>query len=234
MGLISILEVIPMNLSIPFTTNRIHLSRNLILVLIIVVALVSFEMFNYSTTDYALSDLLGNLTFLGLRWSTILSIAFCGIDFAGLARLFTPERGSNEPKEIWYLTGAWFLGAAMNATLTWWGVSMAIINHQIKSTEVMDSATILKVVPIFVALMVWVIRILIIGSISFAGERLLQGNGRRPSSQMQRPQPNNQQQTSVRTFGGSPLASRPSTNHSIPSNPQSSSRPEPTYHNNLQ
>ena len=86
-----------------------------VLALIIVTALLAFEMFNYSTTEYALSDLLGKNQFLGLRWATILAIAFCGIDFAGIARLFTPERGSNEPKAVWYLFGAWFLAATMNA-----------------------------------------------------------------------------------------------------------------------
>ena len=49
-------------------------------------ALLAFEVFNYSTTDFALHDVLGDLRFAGLRWSTILSLAFCGIDFAGIAR----------------------------------------------------------------------------------------------------------------------------------------------------
>ena len=50
-------------------------------------ALLAFEVFNYSTTDFALRDVLGDLRFAGIHWSTILSIAFCGIDFAGIARL---------------------------------------------------------------------------------------------------------------------------------------------------
>ena len=98
---------------------------------ILVIALLAFEVFNYSTTDFALTDLLGkDLTFLGLRWATILSIAFCGIDFAGIARLFTPQvEASQEPVEVWYLFGAWVLAAAMNAGLTWWGVAVAINGH---------------------------------------------------------------------------------------------------------
>ncbi len=92
-------------------------------------ALLAFEVFNYSTTDFALRDVLGDLRFAGMRWSTILSLAFCGIDFAGIARLFTPEKGRDEPAEVWYLFGAWLLAAAMNACLTWWGVSVAVINH---------------------------------------------------------------------------------------------------------
>ncbi|MCJ7702875.1 MAG: hypothetical protein MUO62_14930 [Anaerolineales bacterium] len=158
--------------SIPFLSSRIKLQRGLIFGLLIVTALLAFELFNYSTTDFALSDLLGDLKFIGVRWATILSIAFCGIDFAGIARLFTPEQGSDEPAEVWYLFGAWMLAAVMNAMLTWWGVSIAILNHQTLGNAVVARETLLNVVPIFVAVMVWLIRVLIIGTISMAGDRL--------------------------------------------------------------
>lgn len=150
-----------------------YLKPSLAFVVIIFGALVAFEIFNYTTTDHALQDLLGNLTFAGFRWSTILALAFCGIDFAGIARLFTPEQGGDEPKEVWYLFGAWLLAATMNAILTWWGVSMAVITHNVQSTALVDPATLAGVVPVFVAVMVWVIRILIIGTLSVAMDRLL-------------------------------------------------------------
>ena len=152
--------------------QRIPMRRSFVFGVLIMVALLSFEIFNYSTTDFALGDLLGNLRFLGIRWATILAIAFCGIDFAGIARLFTPERGADEPAEVWYLFGAWLIAATMNAMLTWWGVSVAIANHQTLGNAVVDRATLLKVVPIFIAIMVWLIRVLIIGTFSVAGERL--------------------------------------------------------------
>ncbi|NIQ11538.1 MAG: hypothetical protein GWO23_18600, partial [Gammaproteobacteria bacterium] len=104
--------------------------RQTIIGLILVVALLAFEIFNFDTTQYALRDLLGDVRFVGLGWATILAIAFCAIDFAGLAHLFTPERGAQEPKEVWYLTGAWLLGATMNALMTWWAVSLTLLNHQ--------------------------------------------------------------------------------------------------------
>ena len=75
-------------------------------------ALLAFEIFNFSSTQFALQDMLGNLEFAGVGWATILAIAFCGIDFAGIARIFTPEQGRDEPKEVWYLFGAWLLAAA--------------------------------------------------------------------------------------------------------------------------
>ena len=157
--------------------GRVHMSRGMVFGVLIIGALLAFEMFNYSTTDFALADLLGDLRFAGIRWATILAIAFCGIDFAGIARLFTPEQGADEPKEIWYLFGAWLLAATMNAMLTWWGVSIAIISHQSMGGTVVAPGILLKVVPVFVAIMVWLIRVLIIGTFSVAGERLFSQGG---------------------------------------------------------
>ena len=166
----------------------INIRRGMAWGAIIIGALLAFEVFNYSTTQFALADVLGNLKFAGIQWSTILALAFCGIDFAGLARLFTPEQGRDEPAEVWYLFGAWLLAAAMNATLTWWGVSVAIVNHtSLAGGVVMTNTTLTKVVPIFVAIMVWLIRVLIIGTFSVAGERLFSQTDARASQRPNRP-----------------------------------------------
>lgn len=153
--------------------GQILTNRGLVTSLILLVALVGFEMFNYSTTFVALGDLLGETTFLGFRWSAILAIAFCAIDFAGIARIFMPDEESHLPKELWFLFGAWLLAASMNATLTWWGVSMTINSHAMKSSAIIDPNTLTHIVPIFVAMMVWVTRILLIGTFSFSGRRFL-------------------------------------------------------------
>jgi hypothetical protein len=157
----------------------------------IVGALVSFEIFNFSTTQFALHDMLGDLTFAGMKWSSILAIAFCGIDFAGIARIFTPEQGRDEPAEVYYLFGAWLLAAGFNACLTWWGVSVAIThNANLQASSVMSTATLVKVVPIFIAAMVWLVRLLIIGTFSLAGDRLFTtANQHQPyRTQYQQPQ----------------------------------------------
>ncbi|MBC7876843.1 MAG: hypothetical protein H7Y59_06685 [Anaerolineales bacterium] len=165
-------------------------------------ALLAFEVFNFSTTQYALHDMLGDLTFAGVRWATILAIAFCGIDFAGIARIFTPEQGRDEPAEVYYLFGAWVLAAGFNATLTWWGVSVAIANNgSMQGTAAISAATLTKVVPIFVAVMVWLVRLLIIGTFSLAGERLFTTAGQHQSQyksqyQSQQPQRSYSQQQS--------------------------------------
>ena len=154
-------------------------SRQVTVGLILVVALFAFEMFNFDTTQYALRSLLGDVRFLGIGWATILAIAFCAIDFAGLARLFTPERGADEPKEVWYLMGAWLLGAAMNAVMTWWAVSLTLLNHPF-GNEVLSREVLLRSVPIFVAVLVWLTRILFIGSLTVAGEKFLYGEEYKP------------------------------------------------------
>lgn len=227
-----------MNLSSTHSTHkslfqlfpRVKLRPGLVFGFIILSALVAFEIFNYSTTDYALGDLLGDLRFAGVPWATILALAFCGIDFAGIARLFTPEQGHQEGKEVWYMFGAWLLAATMNAVLTWWGVSMAITNHSIESRAMIDSGTINNVVPVFVALMVWIIRILLIGSLSTAGSRIFSDGTNRKSPA---PAPSR----TIRSSMPAPAPAMSTANMAprvIPrpgySNDRSAPRPEPTYH----
>jgi hypothetical protein len=151
--------------------------------IILILALIAFEAFNFDTTRYALQNLLGDVRFAGFAWATILAIAFCAIDFAGLGRLLTPERGRDEPKEIWYLTGAWLLGATMNAVMTWWAVSTVLLTHEL-GNEVLTREQLLHIVPVFVAILVWLTRILFIGAVTMAGERLLHGDGKIKSENM--------------------------------------------------
>ena len=146
--------------------------RGLIFGGIILIALLAFEIFNYSSTAFALQDILGSLSFGPFKWATILAIAFCSIDFAGIARIFTPEKGRDEPAEVWYLFGAWFLAAAFNATLTWWGVSVAVLKHSAEGGVLLGQQTLSSIVPIFVAGLVLAIRVLLINTFSIAGERI--------------------------------------------------------------
>ncbi|MFN2194558.1 MAG: hypothetical protein ACK2UW_00360 [Anaerolineales bacterium] len=209
--------------------QRLHLNRGLVFGILIVGALIAFEIFNYSTTEFALLDLLGDLSFAGIRWATILSIAFCGIDFAGIARLFTPEKGEGNPIEVWYLLAAWLLAALMNAILTWWGISIALVNHESFKNIVIEKDTILKAVPIFVAILVWLIRVLIIGTISVSGDRMFSFSQPTQGSQSGwRSKPTRQPSGYPHQAPAPNLTSRP-----IPSfrpRNEGMSRQEPTYH----
>ncbi len=148
---------------------NLNFPKSTIIGLFLIVALFAFEIFNFDTTRYALHNLMGEVSFLGLRWAGILAVAFCAIDFAGLARLFTPEQGREEPNAVWYLMGAWLLGATMNALMTWWAISLTLLSHDF-GNEVLSREQLLQVVPIFVATLVWLTRILFIGAFSVAGE----------------------------------------------------------------
>ena len=221
-------------------------------------ALLAFEVFNFSTTQFALQDVLGDLTFGGFKWATILAIAFCGIDFAGIARIFTPEQGRDEPAEVYYLFGAWILAAGFNAMLTWWGVSVAIAsNGGLQGTASISAQTLNQAVPILVAGMVWLVRLLIIGTFSLAGDRIFttaqthqnQYQQPRPAYNNPQPRPTYQsqqyQQRPVNQPSNQPIlrpASQINRPVNVPSNtfrpapkPVSSQQssfipPEPTYH----
>lgn len=134
--------------------------RGLVFGVILVVALLAFEIFNYATTEYALDNLLvgDDFRLAGLRWATILALAFCGIDFTWLARWFTPGDRSTE---TWYLVGAWFLGATMNAFLTWHAISLGMAS---RGREV-------GLAPVAIAALAWLMRVLIVGCIRRLGRQ---------------------------------------------------------------
>ncbi len=221
-----------MNPSRTYSTKKIlggrKLERGAAWGMMIIFALIAFEIFNFSSTDFALRDVLGDLRFLGVRWATILAIAFCGIDFAGVARLFTPEQGADEPAEVWYLFGAWVLAALMNAMLTWWGVSVAISQSPHAGNAIVSSNVMTKVIPVFVAVMVWLIRVLIIGTFSIAGERLftqdVQKRAIKTNSSFTR---NIRPQTTARSTS----TFRPAPKAASSQRSQQSGFVEPTYHN---
>lgn len=132
--------------------------------LVTILALAAFEIFNFSVTNFALRDILGDYGTGMLSWSMILSLAFCGMDISGIASILSANDAEAD-KSGWYLLGAWVLAAAMNAGLTWWGISTAIYNQPAHDVLLIDPMTYVTLVPVLVAVMVWVIRVLIIGSL---------------------------------------------------------------------
>ncbi len=195
---------------------------------IIILSMVAFEAFNYGTTAYALRDLLGDLRFAGFQWATLMALAFCALDFAGIATLITQGGRKTGNQQSWYLFGAWLIAGTFNAALTWWGVSIAINNHTTASSAIVSTQSLTTVVPVFVAVMVWIIRILIIGSLSSALERNSQ------SSRVARPSQHNVQSRRS-TPASTPVRPTVEYNRSLPSNRPGASiaaRPQqdPTYH----
>ena len=205
--------------------HRVALKRGLLFGGIIFFALLGFEAFNFSSTSFALHDIMGELSFGPFKWSSMLAIAFCGIDFAGIARIFTPEKGADEPAEVWYLFGAWFLAAAFNASLTWWGVSVAIMRTTTEGGVLLGQSTMTKVVPILVAVMVLAIRVLLINTFSVAGERIFSMAEESQSYYQNKPfyrSNNDSYRTPSQSFPRPAPKPAPSTNRPVYN--------EPTYH----
>jgi hypothetical protein len=223
-------QSIKSSISSKFDGKSPTLSRGIVIAGILSIALLAFEIFNFDTTQYALRDLLGDVRFFGVLWATILAIAFCAIDFAGLVRIVTPQHGKEEPKVVWFLIGAWFLGTLANATMTWWAVSLTLLNHDF-GNEVLSREQLLRYVPIFVAALVWLTRILFIGAFSVAGEEVLgqqrstgsSNSGSRPAQ----PKP----VTAAPRVNPKPVTAKPQTSSTAraASPPPTTTRPPVTY-----
>lgn len=125
-------------------------------------ALLIFEVFNYLSTNYALADILGGLSIVGIQLAALLAIAFCVIDCTFLVRIFGSKPISEEPSSIWYLFGAWFLAAAFNATLTWWGTAIFFMALGI---------AIPPFLPVTFAAIVLVVRLALVANILMSSEK---------------------------------------------------------------
>ncbi|HCS38055.1 MAG TPA: hypothetical protein DIW44_00520 [Anaerolineaceae bacterium] len=213
------------------TLAKSRVRSNTVYGMIIILAMIAFEAFNFGTTNYALKDLLGDLRFAGIPWATLMALAFCGLDFAGIARLITTNGREENPRASWYLFGAWLIAGTFNAILTWWGVSIAISSHTTVSAALASTQSLTTIVPVMVAVMVWIIRILIIGSLSSALEKTQNANRRAQSaarpvntSTPQRFNPN-QERPAANLHRIVPTQQRPSGSVAA-----SAPRMEPTYH----
>jgi len=153
-----------------------------VIISILVVGLVAFEMFNFDTTRFALNALMAGQPFWGVEWALVLALAFGSIDFAGLARILTPAATwEDEPREVWLLTGAWLLGATMNAVMTWYAMVILIAPRRAQvGAGIVGQMAVMDAAPVFIAVMVWLTRVLLIGSLALALERAAEAAPARP------------------------------------------------------
>ncbi len=176
-----------------------------ILIAILVVGLAAFEVFNLDSTRFALAHLMANQRLWGLEWALVLALAFGSIDFAGLARILTPAATwEEEPREVWFLTGAWLLGATMNAVMTWYAMVVLIAPHSAQvGAGVVSQTAVLDIAPVFIALMVWLTRVLLISSLALALERTAAAPSSAAQSRTKRHSPSG---TPLRENGRVPLS----------------------------
>ena len=166
-------------------------TRGGVCTLILLAALAAFETLNYSTTVYALQNMLGDYTNLGVHWSTLLAIAFCCVDIAGITQLFIPIRVAVKSIKIRYLFGTWLLAACMDTLLTWCGIATAITVKQAHTGWIVDSDILIKTIPAFIAFMIWLIRVLIVGAFSNSNNPALIQEQIRSSVVLSRSDPQN-------------------------------------------
>lgn len=97
---------------------------SLLTFVILLSALVAFEIFNFGTTRNVLTSMLGVEKFVGLGIAVWLAIALCSMDIGGLARMFTEEKSFNkESSGVQVMFVAWIGAALINAALTYWFLS---------------------------------------------------------------------------------------------------------------
>lgn len=128
-------------------------------------ALVAFELFHLSTTSFALNNLLGPAPHGGMAWSLVLGIAFCAVDIAGILNL----AGNSNPAfrfkgRRWFFI-AWVISLVFNIIITWWGLSTAIAIQQVHAGLIIDANLLMQVLPAFLAILLSLVRILIIGAL---------------------------------------------------------------------
>lgn len=153
--------------------NKKQISKS-VFAAIIIMGLAGFDLFNYVTSAFALGSF-GDITFnafgISIKASIGLALAFCAVDFAGISSIFTEESWPDEPLHVWLLTGGWFIASIVNATLTWWAMVLAVSASATAGNALFTKEQIVRVVPLITAASVFMIRILIIGSIVAADEK---------------------------------------------------------------
>jgi len=145
--------------------------KKTIVALMLMVAMVGFELFNFATTEAALDYFLGGAMMFGVTWAMLIAIPACLVDFAGLSRIFTPQKGKEEPIGVYLTYGGWFVAAILNAGLTWFGVLSIMVTIPGLGNEVVSRDTLLSWVPIGIATFVFLIRVSLIGALNVAGEK---------------------------------------------------------------
>ena len=131
-------------------------NRAVVFALMILGALLLFEIFSFSSSYEALSEIWG----AGL-WAFLIAFSFCAVDFAGLGGLFIPgiETG------IGWLFSAWLLSAFGDTGLTYIAVahSMSLRTDNIlvtSETISMDFWT--TTIPIGFAVLTWLVQVFLV------------------------------------------------------------------------
>lgn len=193
--------------------------RGALFVGMLFVALLCFMAFNYLSTLETLKHILG-AEFMVYAFAFALSV----VDFAGLARIFTPETDTQKEGKLVYLLGAvWVLACLFDVVMTSYWVSYRMsMRENGSAVSALMGEGFYRAIPWIVAFGELTIRIPLVLMVGMYGDQLLHGlRGALPSVDTIRTSVNSIS-TPRRT-----LPSRPPTPTFVPS--QLSERKPPTF-----
>jgi len=164
---------------------KTKMNRGNVLIGIMLLGLLCFLFFNFTTTWETMQVLLGDTTSV-----LLFAVAISLVDFAGIARIFTPEDDlRKENAFVLIMLFVWLVAAFADILLTWWWA--ALMMEQTNAASHLPSGfgnTMLVVFPWAIAFMEFAIRVPLVLMVGQYGERLFRSKAlsRVPS---QRPTP---------------------------------------------
>jgi len=154
------------------TDNVIKRLLAVLAALVIVGAIVCFELFNFGTNRDVLDGIFGNVFFLTLSAGTWLAAGACFIDFGGLSRIFTSETSMRQESiEIKAVTLGWLFASIFNAWLTFVWVSYRLEGGTANLPRNLADDTF--AISVAIAVFVFLIRLVLIFGGATVGDRVL-------------------------------------------------------------
>jgi hypothetical protein len=135
-------------------------------------SLLCFMLFNYMSTLQTLQHILGK-EWLVYAFAFALSV----VDFAGLARIFTPETSAKDESKLVYILGAvWILACLFDVIMTAYWVSLRMVENP-SSVEAQNlmGASMYKTIPWIIAFGELAMRVSLVLMVGMFGDQLLHG-----------------------------------------------------------
>ena len=150
--------------------------------MLLLISLFVFEFVNYTTNVGAVESILGSrsvgLLFYGqVSFAVLVGLAFCLVDFSGIARIFTPQRGKDEPNAVRVLFIVWLLSAVLNAGLTWWVATIWVASSYGGQNPLVNYNTVLVWAPRIIATLFFLVHFGLVYTVALVGDDLFSSSG---------------------------------------------------------
>lgn len=139
---------------------------------IIFLSALAFEVINIATNVAGFESFFGGIKFLGISWAIWATIAFEAADVGCLCYSWDRKFDFRTHPEAGFALTAHFFAGFADAGLSYFAFMMAIGNSVSQMANVVGEKAILTWAPVFLALMIWVIRTLLMGTIVTQGRNI--------------------------------------------------------------